>query len=166
MQGRENTSGDLMALRYALHHLLVIRMLNHVVKRLNQLSEPEGSAYRSETGGLMAALRKLTVEKSAYWRCLMDEHTNNSPVRDYHHKYYVPHNLSLIVAGKLTGGTESLLRVAQEQIEPSIVAHGQNKGIKPTGWKRPFLETPSAPRPPFEKTIKDTIEFPEKDESR
>ncbi|KAL1708664.1 Metalloenzyme, LuxS/M16 peptidase-like protein [Schizophyllum commune] len=131
MQGRENTSGDLMALR------------------LNQLSEPEGSAYRSETGGLMAALRKLTVEK----------------IRDYHHKYYVPHNLSLIVAGKLTGGTESLLRVAQEQIETSIVAHGQNKGIKPTGWKRPFLETPSAPRPPFEKTIKDTIEFPEKDES-
>ncbi|KAL1738927.1 Metalloenzyme, LuxS/M16 peptidase-like protein, partial [Schizophyllum fasciatum] len=131
MQGRENTSGDLMALR------------------LNQLSEPEGSAYRSETGGLMAALRKLTVEK----------------IRDYHSKYYVPHNLSLIVAGKLTGGTESLLRVAQEQIEPSIVAHGQNKGIKPAGWKRPFLETPSAPRPPFEKTIKDTIEFPEKDES-
>lgn len=131
MQGRENTSGDLMQLR------------------MNQLSEPGGSAYRSETGGLMAALRKLTVEQ----------------IRDYHSKYYVPHNLSLVVAGKLAGGTESVLRVVQDQVEPSIVAHGQNKGIKPTGWKRPFLETPSAPRPPFEKTIKDTIEFPEKDES-
>lgn len=26
---------------------------------------PEGSAYRSETGGLMEALRKLSVEQSA-----------------------------------------------------------------------------------------------------
>jgi Zn-dependent M16 (insulinase) family peptidase len=46
MQGRENTSGDLMELRKS-------RLMN-----------PAGSAYRSETGGLMEALRVLTVEQS------------------------------------------------------------------------------------------------------
>lgn len=46
MQGREQTSGDLMALK------------------LQRLLYPEGSAYRSETGGLMEALRVLTAEES------------------------------------------------------------------------------------------------------
>jgi len=131
MQGRENTSGDLMALQ---------------ARRL--LNSPE-SAYRSETGGLMEALRKLTVEQ----------------IRDYHQTYYVPHNLSLIVAGKLSSGTETLLSVVQNKIEPSIIAHGQNKGPKPSGWKRPFLETPSAERKPIAQLVERTVEFPEKDES-
>ncbi len=34
--------------------------------RMQRLTFPEGSAYRSETGGLMQALRKLTVEQSMY----------------------------------------------------------------------------------------------------
>jgi Zn-dependent M16 (insulinase) family peptidase len=51
MQGRENTSGDLMELRRQ-------RLLN-----------PPGSAYRSETGGLMEALRVLTVEQSKLVCC-------------------------------------------------------------------------------------------------
>ncbi|CAK5280254.1 unnamed protein product [Mycena citricolor] len=131
MQGRENTSGDLMALR------------------LQRLLDPPGSAYRSETGGLMEALRVLTVEQ----------------IRQYHGTYYVPHNLSLIVTGKLSSGTETLLSVVQEKVEPSLIAHGQNLGPRPPGWKRPFVETPSAIRPPIDETIKDTIEFPEKDES-
>lgn len=79
--------------------------------------------------------------------------------------YYVPHNLSLIVSGKLVGGTSSLLKVVQEQVEPNIVAHGQNHGPRPQGWKRPFLETDSAKRVPIPRTIKETVEFPEKDES-
>ncbi|KAF7347762.1 hypothetical protein MVEN_01533700 [Mycena venus] len=131
MQGRENTSGDLMALR------------------LQRLLDPPGSAYRSETGGLMEALRVLTVEQ----------------IRQYHSTYYVPHNLSLIVTGKLSSGTSTLLSVVQEQVEPSLIAHGQNLGPRPPGWKRPFVETDSAIRPPIKETIKDTIEFPEKDES-
>ncbi|KAI0375392.1 hypothetical protein BV20DRAFT_960528 [Pilatotrama ljubarskyi] len=131
MQGRENTSGDLMALR------------------MQRLLNPPGSAYRSETGGLMEALRVLTIEQ----------------IRNYHHTYYVPHNLTLIITGKLASGTESLLDVVQKQVEPSIVAHGQNKGPKPPGWKRPFMETPSALRKPIAQTIKETVEFPEKDES-
>ncbi|KAI9460971.1 Metalloenzyme, LuxS/M16 peptidase-like protein [Lactarius psammicola] len=131
MQGRENTSGDLMSLQAQ-------RLLN-----------PPGSAYRSETGGLMEALRKLTVEQ----------------IREYHKTYYVPHNLSLIVAGKLSSGTETLLSVVQNKIEPSIIAHGQDKGPKPAGWNRPFLETPSAQRTPIKELIEHTVEFPEKDES-
>lgn len=131
MQGRENTSGDLMALQAQ-------RLLN-----------PPGSAYRSETGGLMAALRKLTVEQ----------------IRDYHKTYYVPHNLSLIVSGKFSRGTETLLSLVQNEVEPNIIAHGQNKGPKPPGWKRPFLETPSAQRKPIPELIEHTVEFPEKDES-
>ncbi|KIM85318.1 hypothetical protein PILCRDRAFT_817322 [Piloderma croceum F 1598] len=131
MQGRENTSGDLMS------------------HRMQQLLNPPGSAYRSETGGLMEALRVLTVEQ----------------IRNYHKTYYVPQNLSLIVTGKLSSGTSSLLKVIQEQIEPNIIAHGQNQGPRPPGWKRPFLETASAKREPISKTVNDTVEFPEKDES-
>ncbi|KAF7320399.1 hypothetical protein MKEN_00824700 [Mycena kentingensis (nom. inval.)] len=131
MQGRENTSGDLMALRS------------------QRLLEPLGSAYRSETGGLMEALRVLTVEQ----------------IREYHGTYYVPHNLTLIVAGKLSSGTQTLLSVIQDKIEPSIIAHKQDLGPRPPGWKRPFLETTSADRGTIAETIKNTVEFPEKDES-
>ncbi|KAK0478409.1 Metalloenzyme, LuxS/M16 peptidase-like protein [Armillaria novae-zelandiae] len=131
MQGRENTSGDLMALR------------------AQQLLDPPGCAYRSETGGLMEALRVLSVEQ----------------IRKYHATYYVPHNLTLIVGGKLSSGTSSLLDVVQNKVEPVLISHGQNKGSRPSGWKRPFVETASANRPPIAETIKETIEFPEQDES-
>ncbi|KDR85083.1 hypothetical protein GALMADRAFT_233694 [Galerina marginata CBS 339.88] len=131
MQGRENTSGDLMALR------------------LQRLLDPPGSGYRSETGGLMEALRVLTPEQ----------------IRQYHSNYYVPHNLALIVAGKLSNGTSSLLHVVQDKIEPSLILHKQNQGARPPGWKRPFLETASALRKPIPQTTKDTVEFPEQDES-
>ncbi|THH28068.1 hypothetical protein EUX98_g6115 [Antrodiella citrinella] len=131
MQGRENTAGDLMALQ------------------MQRLVNPEGSAYRSETGGLMEALRNLSVDQ----------------IRDYHHTYYVPHNLSLIVSGKLASGTQSLLEVIQSKVEPSIAEHGQNNGRLPQGWKRPFVETNSAKRNNIPKTIAKSIEFPEKDES-
>ncbi|CAL1695482.1 unnamed protein product [Somion occarium] len=131
MQGRENTPGDLMALR------------------MQRLINPPGSAYRSETGGLMEALRALTIEQ----------------IRKYHHTYYVPHNFTLIVAGKLASGTGSLLDVVQNKVEPSVVEHEQNKGPRPLGWKRPFVETDSARRGPIPSIIKDDVEFPEQDES-
>jgi Zn-dependent M16 (insulinase) family peptidase len=86
-------------------------------------------------------------------------------VRNYHASYYVPHNLTLIVAGKLASGTQTLLNVVQNQIEPSLIAHGQNQGPRPQGWKRPFVETPSAERKPLKETVTDVVEFPEKDET-
>ncbi|KAH8114466.1 Metalloenzyme, LuxS/M16 peptidase-like protein [Phellopilus nigrolimitatus] len=104
--------------------------------------------YRSDAGGVMEAVRTLDMQQ----------------IRDYHAKYYVPHNLCLIVGGKFTGGTESLLSVVQNEIEPTLVANGQNNGIRgPPGWARPFVETPSADRVPFEsKTV--TVELPPIDE--
>jgi Zn-dependent M16 (insulinase) family peptidase len=87
------------------------------------------------------------------------------PVRQYHATYYVPHNLSLIITGKLSSGTLSLLDVLQHKVEPSLISHGQNKGPRPQGWRRPFVETESALRRPIQTTLKETVEFPEKDES-
>lgn len=131
MQGRENTSGDLMQLK------------------MQQEMYPKGSAYRSETGGLMEALRVLSVEQ----------------IRDYHAQYYVPHNLSLVVAGSIAGGTSSLLSVLNNEIEPTLIAHKQSQGPNPPGWNRPFLATPTAHNPPLEKSTKTSVDFPEKDES-
>jgi len=74
--------------------------------------------------------------------------------------------MSLIVTGKLSSGTKSLLSVLQERVEPSIIAHGQNQGPHPKGWKRPFVETASANRERIKEVIKETVEFPEKDESQ
>ncbi|KAJ1311433.1 hypothetical protein OPQ81_009922 [Rhizoctonia solani] len=126
MQGRQNTAGDLM------HH------------KMQTLFNPPGSAYRSETGGLMEALRILKVDQ----------------IRDYHKSYYVPHNLCLIVSGKLK--TSELLHVLQTKVEPRIIEHGQ---VKPSTWKRPFVETPSARKPELKGVTKASVEFPEQDES-
>lgn len=72
----------------------------------------------------------------------------------------------MIVTGKLSSGTKSLLAVVQDKVEPSIISHGQNHGPRPSGWKRPFLETASANRSPIKQITKETVEFPEKDESQ
>ncbi|KAG8964007.1 hypothetical protein FRC03_002291 [Tulasnella sp. 419] len=127
MQGRQQTSADLATLK------------------IQGLLYPPSSAYRSETGGLMEALRILTAQE----------------IRSYHASYYVPHNLCLIVAGNVS--TTDLLDVLQNKIEPNILEHGQN-GAR-ADWKRPFLETPSKERPIIENVVKDVVEFPEKDES-
>lgn len=50
-------------------------------------------------------------------------------------------------------------------MEPSLIEHGQNKGPRPEGWKRPFVETASADRKPITQDLKEVVEFPEKDES-
>src|SRR5260370_11980924 len=114
---------------------------------------------------MVACLRKLTVEQSNWFLCSSPNQYWQFSVRDYHKTYYVPHNLSLIVTGKFSRGTETLLSLVQNKIEPSIIAHGQNKGPKPPGWKRPFVETPSAQRKPIAELIERTVEFPTKDES-
>ena len=54
----------------------------------------------------------------------------------------------------------------QEQVEPSIIAHGQNKGPRPAGWKRPFVESDTAAnKPVITENKRETVEFPERDES-
>jgi len=132
---------------------------------MQRLLDPPGSGYRSETGGLMESLRVLTPEQSKSSVLSLFCQLNCIQVRSYHSSYYVPHNLALIVAGTLSEGTSSLLRVIQEQVEPNIVHHKQNRGSRPAGWKRPFVESRSAIRKPVSVTTKDVVEFPEKDES-
>lgn len=129
MQGRENASFSVMALTQ------------------QRALYPEGSGYRSETGGLMEALRVLTADQ----------------IRHYHGSYYLPHNLCLFATGKID--PEKLLKVLQEEVEPSIEKHQQAHGPKPEGWKRPFMETPSVIPPKIEKDRVEIAEFPEKDES-
>lgn len=114
----------------------------------------------------MEALRVLNVEQSISPIDISSLTYTHFTVRQYHSTYYVPHNLSLIVTGKLSSGTRSLLSVLQEKVEPSIIAHGQNQGPRPKGWKRPFVETASANRERIKEVVKQTVEFPEKDESQ
>ncbi|UZJ56905.1 hypothetical protein CBS101457_006225 [Exobasidium rhododendri] len=127
MQGRENSSGDLMQLEFQ----------RNLYK--------SASGYRSETGGLMSALRILTIDD----------------IREYHQKYYAPYNTAVVLCGSLD--SESMLDSLQTT-EDDLVKHG-GKGA-PAGWKRPFLETPSAQLPQIlEKRSQVVVDFPEKDES-
>jgi Zn-dependent M16 (insulinase) family peptidase len=83
-------------------------------------------------------------------------------VREYHREYYVPQNLCLIVAGKLS--TKDLLDTLATHVEPSIVKHCQAKGFHPDGWTRPFMETASAEKIVLHGAVEETIEFPDKDD--
>lgn len=58
-----------------------------------------------------------------------------------------------------------MLQVVQDKVEPSIIKHGQDKGPRPAGWKRPFVETASADRKPITQQVQEVVEFPEQDES-
>jgi Zn-dependent M16 (insulinase) family peptidase len=127
---------------------------------------PRSSAYRSETGGLMSALRVLKIED----------------IRKYHATYYAPHNMALVVCGPLE---RAALLDSLAPIEERLQAAGSTHGPQgPQGWKRPFVETqsnvapvidgaaetPGVDRPdpdqPVEKRRRRAfIEFPEKDES-
>lgn len=131
MQGRENGSGDLMQLR------------------LQRTLYNKGNALRSETGGLMSALRELTVES----------------IREYHASRYSPQNMTVIVTGRSLSPT-ALLETLSETVEVSLAEHGQAKGPRPEGWVRPFVESSTAEnKPVLEKDLVEVVEFPEKDES-
>lgn len=81
-------------------------------------------------------------------------------VRDYHHQYYVPYNLCLVVAGSVS--SKELLQVLQNEVEASIIRHPHTR---PENWKRPFVETSSANRIALTDVKKKIVEFPENDES-
>ena len=130
MQGRENGADDLMELR------------------TQRLLYPKSSGYRSETGGLMDALRELSAQQ----------------IRDYHGANYVPHNLNIIVTGHVD--PTKLLAKLEDEVEPSIRKHGQAHGPQPPGWKRPWIETSSSVPPKIaEGGVSETVPFPERDES-
>lgn len=118
----------------------------------------------------MKDLRGLTVEQSKYrirgyihvisgllW--LMSTHL--SSVNEYHKTYYHPHNLQLIVTGKVDPTT--LLNVLNNDVEPSLIQHGQDH--IPEGWKRPFLETNSKGGAILTESETVEVVFPAKDTS-
>lgn len=59
-----------MALRYAYRQMRPYHSLLNTAVSMSRLFNTSESAYRSETGGLMEALRSLTVEQSKYKPCL------------------------------------------------------------------------------------------------
>lgn len=145
MQGRENSPGDLVDLAY------------------RRKLYPQGSGYRSETGGLMEALRTLSLEK----------------IKAYHKSYYASHNLCLVVTGHLS--TAALLDQIEKTVEKNIIQRSgyllSNEDVSkeragsidsgyhpPEGWKRPFLETESSRLPVLDKDQELIVEFPAKEE--
>jgi Zn-dependent M16 (insulinase) family peptidase len=94
----------------------------------------------------MESLRKLDLGK----------------IKKYHSSYYVPHNLCLVVTGRLS--TSALLEEVQNTIENRARLHKQDIGPRPEGWKRPFVETESAVAPKLDSDSSIVVEFPAKEE--
>lgn len=91
MQARENQSGDLMELQSVPLH--ADQEHNSPENRKQRMLYPQSSAYRSETGGLMSMLRVLTAQQSQWRDPKLCSRNADQTVRDYHSKYYVPHNV-------------------------------------------------------------------------
>ncbi|KAJ9200696.1 hypothetical protein DTO032I3_4578 [Paecilomyces variotii] len=109
--------------------------------RARRLLYPEGVGFRYETGGMMEQLRVLTAER----------------IRQFHRDMYQPKNLCLIITGEVDH--EDMLRTL-DKFEDSIL------DIIPSPqapFKRPWVESRQAPALP--KSIVETVEFPEDDES-
>lgn len=70
--------------------------------------------------------------------------------------------MTLIVTGRVDAN--ALLEVLETEIEPRIAKHEQNRGERPAGWTRPWVETPSIGKPKVRDEV-ERIVFPEKDES-
>ncbi|KAH6626130.1 Metalloenzyme, LuxS/M16 peptidase-like protein [Chaetomium sp. MPI-SDFR-AT-0129] len=109
--------------------------------RARRLLYPENIGFRYETGGMMEALRVLTPQR----------------IREFHKAMYQPQNLAIVIIGETDH--DDLLRILDE-FEESI-----KDDIPPPNpqFKRPFVD--SAQPPALEKTIVETVEFPEEDES-
>ncbi|KAF2804284.1 putative zinc metalloprotease [Mytilinidion resinicola] len=106
-----------------------------------RLLYPEGVGFRYETGGMMEQLRVLTAQR----------------IRDFHREMYQPKNLRLVLIGEVDHA--QLLDIL-EDFEESIL-----DAIPPPDapFRRPWVE-PKQPQA-LKKTIIDTVEFPEDDES-
>lgn len=109
-----------------------------VFTRMQRLLYNKDSGYSSETGGLMAELRKLTNEK----------------IRAFHSLLYRPDNLCVIITGSIDE-TEMLEIMTKFDSEIAPLPERPNK--------RPWVD--SVHDEPLKETIIDEFEFPEKDES-
>lgn len=102
---------------------------------------PNGSGYRSETGGLTPNLRVLT----------------NDEIRNFHKSMYAPDNCCLIITGNIP--EDELLKIVTEFDSTLSESNGERK--------RPFVDTPESQIPDSLATLKETtVAFPEADESQ
>ncbi|CCK72437.1 Sdd3p KNAG_0K00690 [Huiozyma naganishii CBS 8797] len=109
---------------------------------MQRLVHPNGSGYRSETGGLTHQLRDLT----------------NEQIRQFHKDMYSSDNLCLIITGNLD--SQELLNIVQ-QWDDTLTAKVDEQR------RRPFIDTPLSQIPASNTTLQETsVEFPELDESQ
>ncbi|KAI1658966.1 Metalloenzyme, LuxS/M16 peptidase-like protein [Daldinia decipiens] len=109
--------------------------------KARRLLYPENVGFRYETGGMMENLRVLTPER----------------IRNFHREMYQPRNMCIIIVGEVDH--DNLLTILDQFEE------GVKDDLPPLDapFKRPWIE--SAQPPPLKKTIVETVEFPEEDES-
>ncbi|KAL8283302.1 hypothetical protein RQP46_005712 [Phenoliferia psychrophenolica] len=104
---------------------------------------------RSETGGLLPALRTLTLAEIA----------------EYHASMYQPQNATIIVIGSALNPAQ-LLRTLHDEVEPTFVASQLGHGPRPPGWIQPFIESSTAHNPPSIPRVSRTeVRYPSQDES-
>ncbi|KAH6009352.1 hypothetical protein HBI84_049380 [Parastagonospora nodorum] len=109
--------------------------------QMRRLLYPEGDGYRYETGGMMKALRVLPAER----------------IRQFHRDMYQPKNIRLVLIGEVEHtNLLSILDKFEDSIIDKVPAYD-------APFKRPWVE--SKRTPPLSKTVVDTVEFPEEDES-
>ncbi|CAO2648879.1 Nn.00g098280.m01.CDS01 [Neocucurbitaria sp. VM-36] len=109
--------------------------------QMRRLLYPEGDGFRYETGGMMEALRVLTAER----------------IRQFHRDMYQPKNIRLVLIGEVDHA--NMLEVL-DKFEDQIIDRVPSYDAP---FKRPWVE--SKRTPPLSKTVVDTVEFPEEDES-
>ncbi|KAL8954070.1 MAG: hypothetical protein Q9222_000127 [Ikaeria aurantiellina] len=109
--------------------------------RSKRLLYPENIGFRYETGGMMEQLRVLTADR----------------IRTFHRDMYQPKNLCLVIIGDVDHA--DLLHIL-DSFETSILGDIP----KPEApFRRPWVE--SEPAQPLTKSVLETVEFPEEDES-
>lgn len=121
MQGCENTAGNV-----AYH------------KHIETLYE--NTSYASNTGGHVAQLRRLTVDK----------------VRSFHNKYYRPDNCCAILTGDIS---EKDAFQSMNIVEENLIKHSKTCETLPS-FQKPF----SNPIPPIIESKTSVVEFPANDE--
>ncbi|KAK4057703.1 hypothetical protein OIO90_001351 [Microbotryomycetes sp. JL221] len=118
-------------------------------REMQQTLYSKQNAYRSETGGMLDALRELKLKD----------------IRAFHHLMYVPQNVTINIMGQAMR-PEQLLHTIQTKVEPMLDKIGLARGINPPGWRRPFVESSTAVNPPhLTSNILKVVEYPEQDES-
>ncbi|KAL8731351.1 MAG: hypothetical protein Q9166_003443 [cf. Caloplaca sp. 2 TL-2023] len=109
--------------------------------RSKRLMYPESIGFRYETGGMMEQLRILTADR----------------IRSFHRDMYQPKNLCLVIVGDVDHA--DLLTIL-DNFELTILGDIPQADAP---FKRPWVESDQAP--PLTKSILETVEFPEEDES-